>query len=244
MSLLWQEQRKTRLLAIAGAVGCLIMVLTSASSGPVITLIGAIGGLFFWRFRRSVRKLFWGFCVMLVVLHLVMKAPVWALLGRATVISGSTGYHRYILVDNFIRRFGEWWLLGTKSTDHWGYDLWDITNGYVDQGVNGGLVTFSLFIVVLAFQSRALGAALRLEQLSLSATRRIWAIGCCFFALLLGFFGVTLWGPARVLLYLVFALIAAECGEAAARAEAETLDEGWPNEGAGPSPAVGPEVSS
>ena len=50
----------------------------------------------------------------LVALHLVMKAPVWALIAHIDLTGSSSGYHRYMLVDNCIRHFSDWWLLGYK----------------------------------------------------------------------------------------------------------------------------------
>ncbi len=209
-SYIWYEKGpSSRILAVTGSLACIVMVATSASSGPLCALGAGIGAMCFWRFRHSVPRLCRILVVAVVVLHLVMKAPVWALLGRFTLISGSTGYHRYILVDNFIRRFDEWWLCGTKSTDHWGVDMWDITNAYVEQGVNGGVVTFSLFLGLLWANARALGNGLRRESQSLHYKKGVWSIGCSFFSYLIAFLGVTLWGPARLVLYLLFAMILA-----------------------------------
>ena len=77
------------------------------------------------------------------------KAPARALLNRIDIVGGSTGYHRYILVDEFIRRFGEWMLVGTKTTVTWGLGLFDLTNQYVVVGVDGGILSLTLFLVVI-----------------------------------------------------------------------------------------------
>ena len=45
-------------------------------------------------------------------MHVLMKQPVWHLLSRVDVAGGSTGWHRYHLVDKFIENWREWWLLG------------------------------------------------------------------------------------------------------------------------------------
>ena len=52
---------------------------------------------------------------------------------------GSTGWHWFYLIDQAIRRVGEWWLIGTRSTGHWGMGLQDVTNQYILEGVWGGM---------------------------------------------------------------------------------------------------------
>jgi hypothetical protein len=83
--------------------------------------VAGVIGFSFWPLRRQMRPVRWVIVVTLVSLHLIMKAPVWALIARADVVGGSSSYHRYELIDAFIRRFDEWWLLGTKHADAWGY---------------------------------------------------------------------------------------------------------------------------
>ena len=73
--------------------------------------------------------------LVLVTLHLVMKAPVWALLARIDLTGSSSGYHRYVLIDQCISRFSEWRLIdigrprhgvgicGTQSTPMWPLQL-------------------------------------------------------------------------------------------------------------------------
>jgi hypothetical protein len=52
-----------------------------------------------------------------------MKAPVWFLIARIDLAGGSSGYHRAMLIDTFLRHFGDWWLLGTKDAFSWGWDM-------------------------------------------------------------------------------------------------------------------------
>src|SRR5581483_9732253 len=46
---IWQQHRKT---VIIGMTACLLMVFTSASSGPIMSASFAIGALFMWRWRH------------------------------------------------------------------------------------------------------------------------------------------------------------------------------------------------
>jgi hypothetical protein len=88
---------------------------------------------------------------MAVVIHFVREKPVWHLIARLSSVTGGTGYHRYKLIDAFVRRFDEWALFGTGNTAHWGWGLQDTTNQYVAEGVRAGLATLVLFIILLRF---------------------------------------------------------------------------------------------
>jgi hypothetical protein len=94
-------------------------------------------------------SILWGLFAMGVVIHVIRDKPIWHLLLRLSAITGGTGEHRYRLIDAFVNRFGEWALLGTDGTAHWGWGLQDTTNQYVVEGVNGGLLTLILFILIL-----------------------------------------------------------------------------------------------
>ncbi|MDX9834743.1 MAG: hypothetical protein RBT36_05935, partial [Desulfobulbus sp.] len=125
-------------LAIIAAVS---NVYFSASSTPLLTIVAIV---IFWKLytiRMHGKNIFLGACLGILTLHLIMKAPVWHLLSRVGFFGGSTGWHRYFLFDNFVKHFSEWFLLGTKSTAHWGYGQTDLTNQFVLEGVRGGVVT-------------------------------------------------------------------------------------------------------
>ena len=51
----------------------------------------------------------WAFFGTLLLLHLAMNNPVWHLLARVNVVGGSTGWHRYHLIDKAIEHL-EWWV--------------------------------------------------------------------------------------------------------------------------------------
>src|SRR5208282_2313841 len=101
----------------------------------------------------------WALVVTLTALHLVMKAPVWALIARVDMTGSSTGYHRYMLIDNCIRHFSDWWLLGYKDYNNWGSFMFDMCNEYVYVAVMGGLITLILFLTVLTRSFAAVGTA-------------------------------------------------------------------------------------
>jgi hypothetical protein len=137
-----------------------------------------------------------------------MKAPVWFLMARVGVFSGSTGYHRANLIDQAIRNFPEWWLIGTKSNAEWGYGLSDVTNQYVWEGINGGLLTLLLFIAIIAYCFKTIGQALRVaEHKSIGVRICLWAMGAALFAHVITFLSVPYFDQSIVPWYLLLAMI-------------------------------------
>lgn len=204
---LWFQKSRSRVVALLGVVSGAIITITASSSTAVMAmLIGAFAS-FLWPIRRRMRFLRWGMALTLIGLHLIMKAPVWALIGRMDVIGSSSGYHRYFLVDNFIRRFWEWWLVGTKETGSWGYDMWDTANQYVDTGVSGGLLTFVLFLAIIVCCFKALGRARKAGEGNLTAERRLWTMGATLVAHLAAFFGITYFDQTSLAWYSLLAMI-------------------------------------
>ncbi len=146
---IFRGQKKSRGLMAVACVAATIIAVASGSSGPLITWGVGLLGWMLWVLRGRIRAILWGMTSIAVVIHLVRDKPVWHLILRLSNFMGGTGYHRYNLIDAFIGRFGEWALVGTDNTINWGWGLQDTTNQYVVEGVNGGLVTLVLFILVL-----------------------------------------------------------------------------------------------
>jgi len=139
MGLWWAH--KARGFAILGLVAGSVMAITSASATPLMAISAAVIALCFWPFRRKMGHVRCVLVSILVSLHLVMKAPVWALIGRFDFVGGSSGYHRYQLINQTILHFGDWWLLGFNNTESWGYLMHDTANAFVDTAVTGGLLS-------------------------------------------------------------------------------------------------------
>jgi hypothetical protein len=162
-----------------------------------------------------------------------MKAPVWHLISRVSFARGSTGWYRYKLIDDFIRHFGEWWLIGTDSRATWfGEGYWQITNQYVAEGVNGGVITLLLFLAVIAFAFYGVGriwrrAAQRRYRISPWGRRSSgipgrrpaatagaganvamgWALGASLFMHCVMFTGVTYFGQSILVWYITLGMI-------------------------------------
>jgi hypothetical protein len=205
--LLWKNG-KAKLMAVCGMVGCTVMTMCSNSSTPLLTYVAGILGVLLWPIRKNMRAVRWGLVIGLVALNFVMKAPVWFIIAHIDLTGGSSGYHRAELVDQFIRHFRDWWLIGTKDSANWGWDMWDQQNQYVNVGEGGGLAAFVLFIAVISRTCGRVGKARK----SVEGSRRewlLWLLGCALFANLVGFFGVNYFDQAKLGWYLLLAMISA-----------------------------------
>lgn len=220
---LWWKKSRSKSIALLGGVSATVIAVASMSSTPIMALVAGVGALFLWPFRDRMRLFRWGLALTLIGLHLVMKAPVWSLIGRAGVIGGSSGYHRYFLVDQFIRRFWEWWLVGTKETASWGYDMWDTSNLYVEIGVTGGLPTLVLFLAIIVCCFKGLGRARRAVEGNPMAEWRLWAVGAALFANLVAFFGITYFDQTSLGWYALLAIISSLSAFALSQPSAQTL---------------------
>lgn len=184
---LWTE-KKDRLAACAGLAGALAMVQTSHESTPIMAVGAGLLGLGFWPLRGRMRMIRWGIVLGLVGLQMVMKAPVWALIARVDLIGGSSGYHRYLLVNNCIIHFSDWWLIGYKYYNDWGFTMWDLCNQFVAVAQTGGLVTLVCYIGIFKRAFGAVGTARK----SVDGDRRrewfLWYLGASLFATAVGYF--------------------------------------------------------
>jgi hypothetical protein len=183
-------QRKCRMLAYAGLAGATAMVFTSNSSTSSLALAASALAIFFWPLRKQMRMVRWGLVLTLLALHLVMKAPVWALISRVDLTGSSSGYHRYELVDNCIRHFGDWWLFGYKHYDQWGFLMFDMCNQFVVQAVGGGLLCLVAYIAIFSRSFGAIGKARKKVDGDRSHEWLLWCLGCTLFSVVVAHFGI------------------------------------------------------
>lgn len=210
--------RDGRGLGIAGLIGALTVVLTSSSSTPWGAALAGLAGACLFPLRRSMRAVRWSALGVLVGLHLFMTMPVWHLLARIDLVGGSTGWHRYNLINQCVERWREWALLGVTSTAHWGIQLFDITNQYVYEAVNGGLATLVLFDATLVLAFAAAGRAWRAVEHDRGRLALAWGLGVCLWVHAVNFIGVSYFGQMQFSWYLVLGAVAS-LSEAVARGE-------------------------
>ncbi len=205
---IWREKKGSSFLPILAIISSLVIVITTGSSGPYLTAIVAIGGLCMWPWRKHMRLVRWGVLVVLGGLHLIMKAPVWFLIARIDVLSGSTGFHRAYLIDRAISIFSEWWLLGMKSTESFGEQIHgDITNEYILQGINAGFLTMVLFIFIIVQCFRAIGKFQGLAGQSTAKRFYVWAMGAALFSHVITYLSISYFDQNLVNWYLLLAII-------------------------------------
>jgi hypothetical protein len=186
---LW-KQEKSRLAAGAGFIAATVMVITTHSSTSLLALGGSIFGLAFWPLRNRMRIIRWGLVCILIVLHMVMKAPVWALIQRIDLTGSSSGSQRYLLVDMTIRHFTDWWLLGTKAYVDWGFSTWDLCNQFVAVALTGGLLTLILYIAIFQRGFSLIGTARKLVVGDREKEWFVWCLGASLFATVVAHFGI------------------------------------------------------
>jgi hypothetical protein len=228
LALWWKGNRRTALMGLCAAN---VIVAASVSSTPVLACLAAILGLLLWPLRPHLRLLRWSAVISLIGLQLVMNAPVWAFIQRAGLVGGSSGYHRYILVDRFFRHFWDWWLLGARDAGEWGYLSYDIANQYVGIGESAGLVPLLLFIAAIVYAFKYLGRARQAAENS-SDRRFLWAVGCGLFAHVVAFFGLSYFDQLIVSWYALLAIISAVAaplahGQQPATQELHPAETGW-----------------
>jgi len=186
---LWADG-KSRMVACVGLAGATAMVITSNSSTSWLALMGSLIGLAFWRLRKRMRVIRWGLVLGLVALHLVMKAPVWALIARIDLTGSSSGQQRFGLLDMTIRHFSDWWLLGTPEYVNWGWDSWDLCNQFVAVALTGGLLTLIFYIAIFKRSFGAIGTARKLVDGDRGQEWLLWCLGSSLFANVVAHFGI------------------------------------------------------
>lgn len=186
---LWSE-RNCRMAACAGIAGATAMVFASYSSTSWLAMLGSFVGLAFWPLRKRMRVIRWGIVLGLITLHLVMKAPVWALIARIDLTGSSSSEQRFGLVDMTIRHFKDWWLLGTTEYVTWGWDSWDLCNQFVAVALTGGLLALVFYVAIFSRSFRAIGAARKLVNGNRKWEWLLWCLGSSLFATVVAHFGI------------------------------------------------------
>jgi hypothetical protein len=138
-----------------------------------------------------------------------MKDPVYYLIARLDVSSGSTGWYRAFFIHSAIEHLSEWWLVGTDFTRGWlprylgGSDTSaDITNHYIQMGVWGGLPLMFLFVGILLAAFSAIGKLLvRRRNDPFREQFLIWTLGSVLFGHAVTFLSVSYFDPPIVFLF-------------------------------------------
>lgn len=210
---LW-TQGKSRMVACAGIAGAMAMAITSNASTSLMAVGGSIVGLAFWPLRKQMRLVRWGLALTLVALHLVMHGPVWSLIARVDLTGSSSSEHRSYLVDATIRHFSDWWLLGYKYYNLWGWGMWDTCNQFVDVAVKGGLLTLIFYIAIISGSFGAIGTARKQVGGDRGREWLLWCLGADLFANVVASFGINYMAQLMMSLFPLLACISVATFEA------------------------------
>ncbi len=207
---LWWTKYRQRWLLVAGTIGCLVIIITCASSVPLgATMAALIGGLAFY-VRDRLRLVRWSILGALAALHVMMPRPVWYLFAQLDLAGGSTGWHRYWIIDLAVNNFGDWWLIGARNPSSWQsvFPALDITNQYILEGVQGGLITLVFFVAIIVEAFAGIGRLLPRVTSRRTELALAWGLGVSLFVHVMCFWGVSYFGQINMLWYLSLAMIA------------------------------------
>jgi hypothetical protein len=108
--------RRDPVSAKVGLAACSLMVLASASSGPLMSVIFGLFALVLWRWRHLTHQMRVAAVVGYILLELTMKAPAYYLIARIDLTGGSSSYHRAALIEAALQNLKDWWWAGTDYT--------------------------------------------------------------------------------------------------------------------------------
>jgi len=207
-------------LTSAGVAASLVIVWCSSQSTPIMLVGVVIISACLFPIRWAMPWLRVGTLATIAMLHLVMFAPVWHLFARMNIFAGSTGWWRYLIIDRFVNQWQEWILIGTTRSPAWlvGNAFTDVTNQYVAEGINGGIVKLALFLAILVLSFMSVGRAIRSRQdlplaevrSSGDASRRwmAWCVGTMIAVHAAAYFATGYFGQLVMLHFLSFGLAA------------------------------------
>ena len=226
--LLWKERKANRFFSVVGVAASSVIAVSCASSTPLMTYAAGLTSLCLWPVRKRMRAVRWGIIAGLAALQATMSSPIWFVFARLGGVMGGTGWHRSELINQFVHRVGEWWLTGTRDNANWGIDMWDCIDAYVRAGVDGGLLTFLLFLSLIVLAYKRIGRARKLAEQDRANERLLWAIGASLFANTVAYFGIIYFDQSVLAWYLLLVMISATSASVIAKRR-EKLNRGDKN---------------
>lgn len=230
MMSIWRTHRKQ---ALFGGIVCLIIVVASASSGPLLSLMFGLFALMLWKIRHLNRYFPYVFIGGYLLLELVMNRPAYYIISFIDLTGSSTAWHRSNLIESTISHFSEWWQFGTDYTRHWmatgvswSTEHADITNYYIQFGVWGGI--FAVFLAIsLLLKSFSYVGKYQLLPLEAGDTSgyTVWALGAGLFAHATTALSVSYFDQSQIFLWLNLATVVSLCRYYEATREPASLPE-------------------
>ena len=217
--------RQYRFAAIFGIVSCLVIVVTSNSSGPLVSLFAGLAMLFAWRYRKyATRAIWWGIAGYVFIDLVSSRHGYDVIFSRADMTGSSTGHYRARIIDATIEHFSEWWLFGTDRTRHWipkgigsvvadGRHM-DITNYYIFFAVLGGMISMMLLIVIIG---KCLAGVIKFVnnesgQIGNEEKFAVWCFGTSLTILALSGLSISYFDQSQVFFWLTVAALTSILG--------------------------------
>ncbi len=188
---LWKS-RRARSLGLIGMVASTVITFTAASSTSVSAYAAAIIAICLWPLRNKMRMIRWGLAIGILMLNFAMHAPVWYALEHVDFAGGSAGPHRAELIDDFVKHFGDWWLVGTND---------------VAEGESGGLATFICFLAMLYLGFKWIGISRKSSVGNRQNQWYFWLLGTALFSHAFAFFGISYFDQTRDSWFALLAVI-------------------------------------
>ena len=209
----WSQNKK---IAFVGILSCLIIIYASTSSGPILSGLAGICGIFFWAYRKRVKIFKWMILFIYVALDVFMKAPAYFILGKIDITGGSTGWYRARLIQSAFEHLSEWWLGGTDYTRHWmqtavawSQNHTDITNQYLEYGVIGGIPLMIIFIIIIYKEFSYIGNIYeKISENEKDLKFITWTMGASLFAHAVTCISVSYFDQSFIFLYMTISIIA------------------------------------
>ncbi len=171
-----------------------------------------------WPLRQKVAALKVWAGIGLLITALAMNSPIWYLPARISGIVGGSGWHRSYLIERGIADIDKWWLAGMPLdlTVNWfPYLAWgaaDMTNLFLQFGVDGGVLAVLLLVLTLVRAFRRLGhsliAARQLPEGQVSE-RLLWALAALLIAHVVNFFAIVYFDQFNMIWMMQMAAISA-----------------------------------
>ena len=203
----WWKDKEFRKRATLGVASAAIIPFLAGSSTALFALLGGVGALCLWPMRRMMKPIRWGVVAFLVAAQMCMKSPVWHLISDVSLSGDSSSYHRYMLVDQCIRHFWSWSLIGTTTFASWGWDMWDLSNQYVGVADTSGLVPLIALIAIIVYGFKYVGRMRKQIEGNDKEEWFIWAMGASLFANFVAFWGISYFDQTIVPWYALLAII-------------------------------------
>ena len=210
----WFDPRQSKFLTLIGMGCCVTCVVLSASSTPLMGAVNVFVGACFYPLRRQMKAVRSALLATILLLHFViLKGSIWSLFAKMNLFGGSSGWHRTHLIEKSIDYFFEWWLTGTRDTEHWGWGLHDVTNHFLYDGVRGGFFVMLLLITMIVLTFRNVGRIMRTRVVARDRTKTIlaWSLGVMLFVHIMNFMAVSYFGQITMLIWLTFGVTVSIC---------------------------------